>query len=71
MSMAGSATTGTGELRTRGTPRRLGILLAMAMFVLVVDTSPMNVSISAVILDLHTNASGVQSGDMESASLQG
>ena len=40
---------------------RLAILLAMAMFVLVVDTSLMNVSISAVITDLHTTASGVQS----------
>jgi MFS family permease len=33
----------------------------MAMFVLVVDTSLMNVSISAVVHDLHTTASGVQS----------
>ena len=41
--------------------RGLAILLAMAMFVLVVDTSLMNVSISAVIKDLHTTASGVQS----------
>src|SRR6476661_4334847 len=41
--------------------RRLMILLAMAMFVLVVDTSLMNVSISAVIVDLDTTASGVQS----------
>ena len=37
------------------------VLLAMAMFVLVVDTSLMNVSISAVIEDLDTTASGVQS----------
>jgi EmrB/QacA subfamily drug resistance transporter len=36
------------------------VLLAMAMFVLVVDTSLMNVSISAVISDLETTASGVQ-----------
>lgn len=41
--------------------RRLMILLAMAMFVLVVDTSLMNVSISAVIGDLDTTASAVQS----------
>ncbi|TML67694.1 MAG: MFS transporter [Actinobacteria bacterium] len=41
--------------------QRLAILLAMAMFVLVVDTSLMNVSISAVVRDLHTTASGVQS----------
>ena len=40
--------------------RRLGILLAMAMFVLVVDTSLMNVSISAVVRDLDTTVSGVQ-----------
>ena len=40
---------------------RLAILLAAAMFVLVVDTSFMNVSISAVVKDLHTTASGVQS----------
>ena len=39
----------------------LAILLAMAMFVLVVDTSLMNVSISAVAHDLDTTASGVQS----------
>ena len=45
----------------RSTNRRLMILLAMAMFVLVVDTSLMNVSISAVITDLDTTASGVQS----------
>jgi len=41
--------------------RRLMVLLAMAMFVLVVDTSLMNVSISAVVTDLNTTASGVQS----------
>src|SRR5215472_13593720 len=39
----------------------VSILLAMAMFVLVVDTSLMNVSISAVVHDLHTTASSVQS----------
>jgi EmrB/QacA subfamily drug resistance transporter len=41
--------------------RRLSLLLAMAMFVLVVDTSLMNVSISAVVEDLGTTVSGVQS----------
>ena len=40
---------------------RLAILLSMAMFVLVVDTSLMNVSISAVVEDLDTTVSGVQS----------
>ncbi|MDQ2675293.1 MAG: MFS transporter, partial [Actinomycetota bacterium] len=43
-----------------GTPR-LGLLLAMAMFVFVIDTSFMNVSISAVVDDLDTTVSGVQS----------
>jgi MFS family permease len=41
--------------------RRLAILLAMAMFVLVVDTSLMNVSISAVVHDLGTTVSSIQS----------
>src|SRR5262245_49098011 len=41
--------------------QRLAILLAMAMFVLVVDTSLMNVSISAVVRDIGTTVSGVQS----------
>jgi EmrB/QacA subfamily drug resistance transporter len=40
--------------------QRLAILLAMAMFVLVIDTSMMNVSISAVVEDLGTTVSGVQ-----------
>src|SRR5436190_7145161 len=39
----------------------LPILLAMAMFVLVVDTSLMNVSISSVVADLGATVSGVQS----------
>jgi len=49
----------TGELS--GSASRLAILLAMAMFVLVVDTSLMNVSISAVVRDLGTTVSAVQS----------
>ncbi|MGQ4601572.1 MFS transporter [Nocardia sp. R6R-6] len=44
-----------------GKRRLLAVLLAMAMFVLVVDTSLMNVSISAVVRDLDTTVSGVQS----------
>src|SRR4051794_36612273 len=40
--------------------RRLAVLLAMAMFVLVVDTSLMNVSIARVVEDLGTTVSGVQ-----------
>ena len=43
---------------TKSNPR-LAILLAMAMFVLVVDTSLMNVSISAVVHDIGTTVSGV------------
>src|SRR6186997_217220 len=56
------STTPQGETgpATQG-DRRLMVLLAMAMFVLVVDTSLMNVSISAVVEDLDTTASGVQS----------
>ena len=44
-----------------GGNQRLSILLAMAMFVFVIDTSFMNVSIAAVVRDLDTTASGVQS----------
>ena len=44
---------------TAGGNPRLALLLAMAMFVLVVDTSIMNVSISAVVHDLDTTVSGV------------
>lgn len=40
---------------------RLALLLAMAMFVLVVDTSIMNVSISAVVKDINVAVSDVQS----------
>lgn len=47
--------------QTVGRPNRLAVLLSMAMFVLVVDTSLMNVSISAVVRDLDTTASRVQS----------
>ncbi|HEU0019485.1 MAG TPA: MFS transporter [Thermoleophilaceae bacterium] len=42
-----------------GTPR-LAFLLAAAMFVFVIDTSLMNVSIYAVVQDLDTTVSGVQ-----------
>jgi EmrB/QacA subfamily drug resistance transporter len=50
----------TAPAETTGN-QRLAILLAMAMFVLVVDTSLMNVSIAAVVRDLDTTVSGVQS----------
>ena len=49
------------EAVPEGRSKRLSLLLALAMFVLVVDTSLMNVSISAVVKDLHTTVSGVQS----------
>ena len=48
------------ELQWPPGSRRLAVLLAMAMFVLVVDTSLMNVSISKVVEDLDTTVSGVQ-----------
>src|SRR5690242_7806422 len=51
----------TGAPETAKSNQRLAILLAMAMFVLVVDTSLMNVSISAVVRDIGTTVSGVQS----------
>jgi EmrB/QacA subfamily drug resistance transporter len=51
---------GSAQQSGSGTPR-LAILLSMAMFVLVVDTSIMNVSISAVVHDIGTTVSGVQS----------
>jgi MFS family permease len=57
--MADSQATGTAAVP--GYNRRLAVLLAMAMFVLVVDTSLMNVSISAVVRDLDATVSGVQS----------
>ena len=57
--MSAEATTAVPEESSGD--QRLAILLAMAMFVLVVDTSLMNVSISAVVHDLDTTASGVQS----------
>jgi MFS family permease len=47
-----------GEAAAGGT--RLAVLLAMAMFVLVVDTSLMNVSISSVVNDIGATVSGVQ-----------
>ncbi|MFI7530421.1 MFS transporter [Nocardia salmonicida] len=53
----GSTNNSAGQARTR---RLLAAMLAMAMFVLVVDTSLMNVSISAVVRDLDTTVSGVQ-----------
>jgi MFS family permease len=54
----------TVPVSTSGAPAvdmRLALRLAAAMFVLVVDTSLMNVSISAVVNDLGTTVSGVQS----------
>jgi EmrB/QacA subfamily drug resistance transporter len=60
---------GTMSSEAAGTPveetaaagsTKLAILLSMAMFVLVFDTSLMNVSISYVVHDLDATASGVQ-----------
>jgi EmrB/QacA subfamily drug resistance transporter len=50
-----------GSKQAAGHQRLLAFLLAMAMFVLVVDTSLMNVSIASVVRDLDTTVSGVQS----------
>jgi EmrB/QacA subfamily drug resistance transporter len=51
----------TDQAEDRTTSPRVPILLALAMFVLVVDTSIMNVSITAVVRDLDTTVSDVQS----------
>jgi EmrB/QacA subfamily drug resistance transporter len=56
-----TATDAPHEEADSTTTGRLALLLAMAMFVLVVDTSFMNVSISAVVQDLGTTVSSVQS----------
>jgi MFS family permease len=48
------------DVEGRGSDGVLALVLAAAMFVLVVDTSLMNVSISAVVDDLDTTVSGVQ-----------
>ena len=59
MTATETATVTEPETAGSGNPR-LSLLLAMAMFVLVVDTSIMNVSISAVVLDLGTDVSAIQ-----------
>ena len=59
--MTEGASTSGGAEQVKGHQRLLSLLLAAAMFVLVVDTSLMNVSISAVVRDLGTTVSGVQS----------
>ena len=59
--MTAGAGAGAGAAEEAAGNQRLAILLSMAMFVLVVDTSVMNVSIAAVVDDLGTTVSGVQS----------
>ena len=51
---------GRGVGAELGSSRMMGVFLAAAMFVFVIDTSFMNVSISAVVDDLDTTVSGVQ-----------
>ncbi|MGC5172325.1 MFS transporter [Microbacterium sp. DT81.1] len=51
----------TAQTPTETFNGRLALLLAMAMFVLVVDTSIMNVSISAVVHDIGASVSDIQS----------
>src|SRR5690349_9429285 len=58
-----SADSQTSELSSGGEAASsplMGVFLAAAMFVFVIDTSFMNVSISAVVHDLDTTVSGVQ-----------
>jgi hypothetical protein len=54
-------TSPNGGAQTVPFNQKLALLLAMAMFVLVVDTSIMNVSISAVVNDIGATVSGLQS----------
>lgn len=54
-------TENTAGTQSNAHSRTLALRLAMAMFVLVMDTSLMNVSISDVVHDLNTTVSGVQS----------
>ena len=58
--MSKQSSTGMPE-QDPASSRKLALLLSAAMFVLVVDTSLMNVSISAVVRDLDATVSGVQS----------
>ena len=65
--MAGGATAGVSPEEAGNT--RLSLLLAAAMFVLVVDTSLMNVSISAVVKDLDGSLPQLVSIDASSSDL--
>jgi MFS family permease len=56
-----ASTEASSSLPASSRSQSLAIRLSMAMFVLVVDTSLMNVSISSVVHDLNTTVSGVQS----------
>ena len=58
--MSEAVTDSVPEDESSAAQTKLSFLLAMAMFVLVVDTSLMNVSISAVVEDLDTTVSNVQ-----------
>src|SRR6201993_1371188 len=51
----------TNNKKTENKSTTLSLLLAAAMFVLVIDTSLMNVSISAIVHDVNTTVSGLQS----------
>ena len=57
--MAGETLSSDAEVGEQNSPL-MGIFLAAAMFVFVIDTSFMNVSISAVVHDLDTTVSAVQ-----------
>ncbi len=52
--------TATGNARSSGSKWIPVIVLAIAQFIMVLDTTVMNVSISAVVEDLHTTIGGVQ-----------
>ena len=54
------AMTESGSARVTGSKWAPVIVLAIAQFIMVLDTTVMNVSISAVVEDLHTTIGGVQ-----------
>src|SRR4029453_18856499 len=58
--MGSETTTSTNEVANSVGSTKLAILISMAMFVLVIDTAIMNVSIASISRDLNTTVSNVQ-----------
>ena len=58
--MGSETTTSTNEVANSVGSTKLAILISMAMFVLVIDTAIMNVSIASISKDLNTTVSNIQ-----------